>query len=58
MRARPAPSRILTRLPATSRERPGPAAGIRKPMPDLAFLAAGLAFFALAAGYAALCARL
>ena len=39
-------------------ERPGPAAGIRKPMPDLVFLAAGLAFFALAAGYAALCARL
>ena len=30
----------------------------RQPMLDIVFIAAGLAFFALAAGYAALCERL
>ncbi len=56
-----APSRTLTRFPSTFGVG-GPVAARRTDtdpaMLDIAFIAAGLAFFGLAAGYAALCARL
>ena len=49
------------RLDGTARE-PAPVGsaviGLRRTMLDIVFVASGLAFFALAAGYAALCERL
>ncbi|GEP03609.1 hypothetical protein MOX02_16470 [Methylobacterium oxalidis] len=66
IRSASSPSRTLTRFPSTfglgpanrgrtATDRPN---GYGRIMLDIAFIAASLAFFALAAGYASLCERL
>jgi hypothetical protein len=58
MRGAVFPPRSLTRFVDLVRSAAPPRRTDPNPMLDLVLLAAGLAFFGLAAGYTALCARL